>query len=115
MKRCLAAVVALALVVIRPAPFAQQAAGPSLDRDLPEITIGGLESLYAAHRYTVTQVTEWYLDRIARYNDRYKAILHVDRTGALATAAREDAAAVSDGQHFEPPPLWGVPLSLIHI
>ncbi len=106
----LAAAVGLALLLVRPAPFAQQAAGAAMERDLLEITIPQLESLYAAHRYTVAQVTRWYLDRIARYNDVYKAILHVDRAGALAAAAAEDAAAQQDGQHFEPPPLWGVPV-----
>ena len=37
-----------------------------MDRDLLEVTIGQLHALYARHRYTVEQVTRWYLDRIAR-------------------------------------------------
>ena len=89
---------------------AQQPAVGTLDRDLMEVTIPKLESLYAAHRYTVTDVTRWYLDRIARYNDVYKPILHVDAAGALATAAAEDKAAKSAGRNFARSVLWGVPV-----
>jgi amidase len=89
---------------------AQQPAVATLDRDLMEVTIPKLESLYAAHRYTVTDVTRWYLDRIARYNDVYKPILHVDAAGALATAAAEDKAAKSAGRNFARSVLWGVPV-----
>jgi Asp-tRNA(Asn)/Glu-tRNA(Gln) amidotransferase A subunit family amidase len=99
-----------ALVIVRPAPLAQQAAAASMDRDLLEVTIPKLESLYQSHRYTVTQVTWWYLDRIDRYNDVYRAILHIDRAGALATAAAEDAAARQGGERFTRPSLWGVPV-----
>jgi Asp-tRNA(Asn)/Glu-tRNA(Gln) amidotransferase A subunit family amidase len=81
-----------------------------MDRDLLEITIPTLESLYGAHRYSVTQVTRWYLDRIDRYNGVYRAILHIDRDGALATAAAEDAAATQGGPQFTRSPLWGVPV-----
>ncbi len=86
------------------------AAGPSaIDRDLLEVTIPQLEQLYARHRYTVTQVVQWYLARIARYNGVYRSVQTVDAAGALAVAAREDAAAARN-----PPlargPLWGVPI-----
>lgn len=37
----------------------------AIDRDLAEVTIPRLESMYSSHKYTVTQVTRWYLDRIA--------------------------------------------------
>jgi amidase len=90
--------------------IAQQPAIATMDRDLMEVTIPQLESLYAAHRYTVTDVTRWYLDRIARYNDVYKPILHVDAAGALATAAAEDKAAKSAGRNFVRGVLWGVPV-----
>ncbi len=80
----------------------------AIDRDLLEITVPGLEALYREHRYTVTDVTRWYLARIARYNGIYGAIEKVDTAGALATAAREDAEAQSLG--FQPGPLWGVPI-----
>nr|WP_179490300.1 amidase [Granulicella arctica] len=75
-----------------------------MDRDLMEIDVPRLHALYAAHRYTVMQVTQWYLDRIARYNPTYKPVVHVDAAGALAAAAREDAGK---GRHGA---LWGVPI-----
>lgn len=89
---------------------AQQTAVAPLDRDLMEVTIPQLESMYAAHTYTVTDVTRWYLDRIARYNDVYKPLLHVDAAGAMATAAAEDSAAKSAGRTFARGALWGVPV-----
>ena len=82
----------------------------AIDRDLAEVTIPRLESMYRSHKYTVTQVTRWYLDRIARYDGVYKALLHIDAAGALATAADLDAAAKSGGPTFKRGPLWGVPI-----
>ncbi len=79
----------------------------SMDRDLMEVTIPGLQAMYVAKKYTVTQVTKWYLDRIARYNKVYRALLHVDTAGALAAAAALDAAATRGGSRG---PLWGVPM-----
>ncbi len=76
-----------------------------MDRDLLEITIPQLQTLYAAHKYTVEETTRWYLSRIARYNGVYRAVQTVDVAGALATARREDAEA-SDSHG----PLWGVPI-----
>ncbi len=82
-----------------------------IDRDLAEVTIPRLESMYSSHKYTVTQVTRWYLDRIARFDGVYKAFLHVDAAGAVATAAALDAAAESaGGRTFNRGPLWGVPI-----
>lgn len=78
----------------------------AMDRDLMEVSVPQLEVLYTAHKYTVTQVTEWYLDRIARYDGTYKALLHVDREGALKRAAEEDAEPKGT-KHGE---LWGVPV-----
>src|SRR5260370_14668165 len=77
-----------------------------MDRDLMEISVPGLEKLYAEHRYTVTQVTRWYLDRIAKYDGAYRALLYVDAEGALRRAAEEDASPKSS-KHGE---LWGVPI-----
>jgi amidase len=81
----------------------------AIDRDLEEVTIQDLHGMYAAHTYTVVEVTQWYLDRIARYDSVYKAILFVDRKGALATAAAMDAAAKA-GKNFKKGPLWGIPI-----
>lgn len=54
----------------------------SMDRDLMEISVPRLEKLYAKQRYTVTEVTQWYLDRIDRYDGTYRAILYLDNRGA---------------------------------
>lgn len=83
---------------------------PTIDQDLEEVTITKLQSFYSDHKYTVTQVTRWYLDRIARYDSVYKAIIYVDATGALATAAAEDQAAAKADNNFKHGPLWGVPI-----
>src|SRR5580693_5118180 len=80
-----------------------------IDKDLLEVTIPQLEKFYANHKYTVTQVTEWYLARIERYNGIYRAVETVDRKGALETAAQEDAAAKQGGAGYKRGPLWGVP------
>ena len=85
---------------------AQEKSASAIDRDLMEISVEGLHQLYAQHRYTVTQVTQWYLDRIARYDGTYHALLFVDAKGALARAAEEDASAAS-ARHGA---LWGVPI-----
>src|SRR5581483_12426145 len=61
------------------------------DRDLLEVSIPQLEGLYRRHKYTVTKVVNWYIQRIKQYNGVYGAIEDLDETGALATAAREDA------------------------
>ncbi|MCU1223133.1 MAG: Amidase [Edaphobacter sp.] len=89
-----------------PASSAQPSKNQHIDRDLKEISVPALERLYAEHRYTVTQVTQWYLDRIARYDGTYRALLHVDAQGALRRAAEEDASPAK-AQHGE---LWGVPI-----
>ena len=78
----------------------------SMDRDLMEITAPGLEALYAKHRYTVTEVTQWYLDRITRYDGTYRAILYLDKHGALLRASEEDAEP-KNAKHGS---LWGVPI-----
>ena len=55
-----------------------------MDRDLIEATVPGLQQLYATRKYTVTQVTQWYLDRIARYDGIYRAVETVMDKEALA-------------------------------
>ena len=80
----------------------------AIDRDLMEVTVDRLHALYRDHRYTVTQVVQWHLDRIARYNGIYRAVQTVNAESALAEAAREDAEAKQPG--FDPGLLWGVPI-----
>ncbi|HEY3930088.1 MAG TPA: amidase [Candidatus Koribacter sp.] len=80
----------------------------SMDRDLMEVTVDRLHELYRQHRYTVTQVVQWHLARIARYNGIYRAVQTVNEKSALEQAAREDAEAKQPG--FTPGLLWGVPI-----
>jgi Asp-tRNA(Asn)/Glu-tRNA(Gln) amidotransferase A subunit family amidase len=82
----------------------------SIDRDLLEVIIPQLEQLYAAHRYTVTQVVQWYLARISRYDGIYGAVCAVDEPGALAVAASEDAEAMRGGTRLQRGAMWGVPI-----
>jgi Asp-tRNA(Asn)/Glu-tRNA(Gln) amidotransferase A subunit family amidase len=82
----------------------------AIDRDLLEVTIPQLEELYRSHKYTVTEVVQWYMARIARYNGIYRAMQTLDEKGALATAAREDAEAKAGGSSFRRGPMWGVPV-----
>ena len=88
------------------AVLARHSTDAQMDRDLMEISVPALERLYGKHRYTVTQVTRWYLDRIARYDRTYRALLHVDAEGALKRAAEEDA----EPKHAKHGALWGVPI-----
>src|ERR1700720_2898792 len=46
----------------------------AMDRDLMEVSIPRLQSYYAQHRYTVSQVVDWYLKRIERYNGVYRPV-----------------------------------------
>ena len=96
-----------ALLLAQPAvhkPLAQSA----MDRDLTDVTVARLHALYREHRYTVMQVVQWHLDRIARYNGVYKAVQTVTADAALAEASRQDMEAKRPGFHVGP--LWGVPI-----
>src|SRR5215218_9358917 len=100
-----------AAVACQDRPRAAPAPAVAIDRDLMDVTVPGLQRLYADRKYTVTQVVRWHLARIDRYNGVYGAIETVLRDPALAEAAREDAASVG------PDPggrgaLWGVPIVL---
>jgi amidase len=89
-------------------PVQETTARARMDRDLMDATVDRLHALYHDHRYTVAQVVQWHLDRIARYNGVYRAIQTVTTKAALADATREDAEAKLSG--FLPGPLWGVPI-----
>jgi amidase len=91
-----------------PLPAREKAARATMDRDLLDVTVDQLHAFYHEHRYTVTQVVEWHLDRIARYNGVYRAVQTVTAKAALAEAGREDLQAKQPG--FRPAPLWGVPI-----
>jgi len=96
------------LLAQRPLPVPAKTSHAVMDRDLMEVTVDRLHELYREHRYTVTQVVQWHLDRIARYNGIYRAVQTVTAKAALAEASREDAEAKQPG--FRPKPLWGVPI-----
>ncbi|MEI9975434.1 MAG: amidase [Ignavibacteriota bacterium] len=57
----------------------------------------------------MTQVVQWCLARIAKYDGIYRSVCSVDAKGALATAAREDADAARGGAN-QRGPMWGVPI-----
>jgi amidase len=96
--------VGLSLAAVAKPPAHSTAA---MDKDLMEVTIPQLQGYYAQHKYTVTEVVNWYLDRIARYNGVYRSVEQVFDTDARALAAREDAETGGAAKHG---PLWGVPI-----
>jgi Asp-tRNA(Asn)/Glu-tRNA(Gln) amidotransferase A subunit family amidase len=105
----------LLVFLLMPPMFAQgglasadQAVHATIDDDLMEVTVDRLHEFYLQHRYTVTQVVQWHLYRIARYNGIYRAVQTVNAKAALTEAAREDAEVKEPG--FRPGPLWGVPI-----
>ncbi|HTI38911.1 MAG TPA: amidase [Vicinamibacterales bacterium] len=110
-RRPLLLVILTCLTAVTAAPSVTTRALPSradIDRDLLDVTVSQLHRLYAEKTYTVTQVVQWHLDRIDRYNGVYGAIETVLRHEALDQAAREDAdAATGDTTRG---PLWGVPI-----
>jgi len=80
----------------------------AIDRDLLEITIPQLQAFYRGHKYTVTEVVRWHIDRVKKYNGIYLAVQSLDESLAIAAAEREDADAKAAG--FTPGPLWGIPI-----
>jgi amidase len=92
----------LLLALIAAPSFAESP--DTMNHDLLEVTVPQLEQMYRKHKYTVSQVVQWYMARIAKYNGIYRAVQNVDTAGALAAAAREDAEASPHGA------LWGVPI-----
>lgn len=111
MPRTLAALLLCASLALAPASFAAKAPAPaktesSIDRDLMEASISQLESYYATHKYTVTQVVEWHLARIHRYNGIYRAVETILEKEALVQAAALDAQPANTPRG----PLWGVPI-----
>ena len=55
-----------------------------------EVTVPQLQEYYRQHRYTVTQVVQWHLARIHRYDGIYHAIETLLENDALKVAAYED-------------------------
>jgi amidase len=80
----------------------------TIDADLLDITVPALHRVYEDRKYTVTQVVQWHLDRIDRYNGIYGAIETVFRNESLAEAGRLDSEMAKGGNARGP--LWGVPI-----
>lgn len=78
----------------------------NMDRDLMEVGISQLQRYYARRKYTVSEVVDWYLRRIGRFNGIYRPIENLFEADARAAAARADAG-VDNGARG---PLWGVPI-----
>ncbi|WP_263351103.1 amidase [Acidicapsa acidisoli] len=93
------------LCLVSPA-IAQSLPQSEIDKDLFEVTIPQLEGFYVSHKYTVTQVVQWHLARIHKYNGIYRPVETVLEKEALAAAAKEDA----DNGTASHGPLWGVPI-----
>ena len=106
---CAPVIVLLAALACGAAPAQTGAASPAgaIDRDLLDVTVTDLHRLYDGKKYTVTQVVQWHLERIDRYNGVYGAIETVFGKEALAEAARQDAEMARGGARG---PLRGVPV-----
>ncbi|RRD47918.1 Asp-tRNA(Asn)/Glu-tRNA(Gln) amidotransferase subunit GatA [Tessaracoccus sp. OH4464_COT-324] len=72
-------------------------------------TAAQLGQMIASGETTSVAVTTYFLDRIARFNPRLNAFIHVDRAGALSQAARVDARLAA-GERLGP--LAGVPVGV---
>jgi Asp-tRNA(Asn)/Glu-tRNA(Gln) amidotransferase A subunit family amidase len=109
LRRCVAvALAALLAVAVACQATPEKPLADTIDRDLLDVTVRQLHRLYAEKRYTVTQVVQWHLNRIDRYNGVYGAIETVLRREALVDAAGQDADAVQGRTAHQP--LWGVPI-----
>lgn len=102
----------LFLFLFAASAFAQggssQPSREQMDRDLLDVSVDRLHDLYRDHRYTVKQVVQWHLDRVAKYNGMYRAVQTINDKAALEQATLEDAEAKHLG--FKPGLLWGVPI-----
>jgi Asp-tRNA(Asn)/Glu-tRNA(Gln) amidotransferase A subunit family amidase len=88
--------------------FAGAPAPAEMDKDLLEVTVPQLQEFYQQHKYTVTQVLDWHLARIHRYDGIYRSIETLMESGARKDAAREDAEAARGSSKRGL--LWGVPI-----
>jgi aspartyl-tRNA(Asn)/glutamyl-tRNA(Gln) amidotransferase subunit A len=77
--------------------------------DLTRMTAAALAAAVASGETSAVEVTRAHLDRIVAVDDKVHAFLYLDTDGALAAAARVDAARAA-GEPLGP--LAGVPLAL---
>jgi aspartyl-tRNA(Asn)/glutamyl-tRNA(Gln) amidotransferase subunit A len=78
--------------------------------DLTRLTAVQTAAAVARREVSAVEVTQAHLDRIAAVDADVHAFLHVDAIGALAQAARVDAAIADTGSRTGP--LAGVPLAM---
>jgi amidase len=97
-----------AVLVHRAECVARTPTPADMDKDLLEVTVSKLQSYYQQHKYTVTQVVQWHLARIHRYDGIYRSIETLMESEALKQAAREDAEVARGSKNLGP--LWGVPI-----
>jgi Asp-tRNA(Asn)/Glu-tRNA(Gln) amidotransferase A subunit family amidase len=85
-------------------PVTSPAGAPGVD--VVELTVEKIQADYAARRYTAVQLTQTFLDRIARYEDHYNAFVSMNPQ-AIAEARALDAELARTGPRG---PLHGVPI-----
>jgi amidase len=88
------------------AALATAAAAQAPAIDVVELTADRIQEDYAARRYTAVQLTQAFLDRIARFEPHYNAFITMN-PDALQTAAALDAEYAASGPRG---PLHGVPV-----
>ena len=96
----------LAAVALALTPGGAQAPGPAVPIDVVELTAVQVHEDLLASRYTVAELTQAFLDRIARYEGHYNAFISMNPE-ALRIAAELDAELAGAGPRG---PLHGVPV-----
>ncbi len=94
----------LAVAVVAVTPGENRSPGPTVD--VVELTAVQVHEDLLASRYTVTELTRAFLDRIARYEDHYNAFISMNPE-VLQIAAALDAELATTGPRG---PLHGVPV-----
>ncbi len=97
---------AIPIAAVAIAPGQLPPPGPAADVDVLELTAVQVHDDLVAGRYTVTELTRTFLDRIARYEDHYNAFISMN-PDALRIAAALDAEFAATGPRG---PLHGVPV-----
>ena len=99
---------ALLLLLVLPGllPLPESAQRPTAAVDIVELTVVELQEGYRASAYTVVEVVQAFLDRIASYEDHYNAFISMN-PDALEIAAALDEELRATGPRG---PLHGVPV-----
>ena len=96
----------LAIAVMAVTPGDLPSSGARANIDVVELTAVQVHEDLLASRYTVTELTQAFLDRIARYEDHYNAFISMNPE-VLQIAAALDAELATTGPRG---PLHGVPV-----